>query len=158
MADTDDMLRWFFRNKNVSVTWLDSKWDRSVIEGSVGENNEADLAVTALMCQDVKWFDCSQPTFWTRFSWVTRLPRPLPPATNLLRIYNNDCWCLIFLSMFCVSVFLVVAAKLGTEYGVGSDKYLDVALVPFRYYLVAIGLKIVLILQDAKCRGFSSLV
>ena len=35
--------------------------------------------------------------------------------------------------MTSVSVFLVVAAKMGTHYGVGTEDWVDVTLVPFRY-------------------------
>lgn len=76
--------------------------------------------------------DCSQPIYWTKFNWITRLPQSLPPSTNLLRIYSPDCWFLIFTSMFVVSIFMVVAGKLGTEYGIGTDDYSDLAFVPFR--------------------------
>ena len=34
--------------------------------------------------------------------------------------------------MFLVSVFLMLAAKVGRTYGIGTEDYVDVALVPFR--------------------------
>ena len=40
---------------------------------------------------------------------------------------------MIFITVVSVSLFLVVAAKVGTHYGVGTDDWVDVALVPFRY-------------------------
>ena len=64
--------------------------------------------------------------------WISRAPHQLLPWYNIVRIYNGDCWAMILISMFSVSVFLVVAAKLGTHYGVGTDDWVDVALVPFR--------------------------
>ena len=65
--------------------------------------------------------------------WITRAPRPHVPWYNILRIYDTDCWVIILITMVSVSVFLVVAAKLGTHYGVGTEDWVDVALVPFRY-------------------------
>ena len=39
---------------------------------------------------------------------------------------------MILITVISVSVFLVVAAKLGTHYGIGTEDWVDVALVPFR--------------------------
>ena len=55
------------------------------------------------------------------------------PWYNILRIFDTDCWVMIFITVVSVSLFLVVAAKVGTHYGVGTDDWVDVALVPFRY-------------------------
>ena len=64
--------------------------------------------------------------------WITRAPRPVPPATNILRIYSPDCWFLIFVSVVSVSIYLLGNAKLGTYYGVANATYEEVVLIPFR--------------------------
>ena len=63
--------------------------------------------------------------------WVSRDPRPLPPATSLLRIYTPNCWGLIFLCLVLISIFMVVAAKLGCYYGVGTPGLEELVLFPF---------------------------
>ena len=97
-------------------------------------SNKADLGLGPFSCTQARSTVvlCSHAIKHTTTHWMTRAPQPLPPVTNILRIYSTDCWFLTFISMFIVSIFLVVAAKLGTHYGVGTDDFVDVALVPFR--------------------------
>ena len=76
--------------------------------------------------------DCSPPYHHSHTHWISRAPRPLLPATNLFRIFDIYSWCLIFLSIFIVSAFLVVAAKLGTHYGAGTHDMVEAALVPYK--------------------------
>ena len=63
--------------------------------------------------------------------WISKAPGPLPPATNLIRIFTYDVWLLIFFSTVLFSVFLLIAAKIGTYYGIITELYEDF-LVPFR--------------------------
>ena len=98
--------------------------------------NEADLGVTNFVCSYVRStvVDCSHPTQHASMHWVSRYPRPLPPTitlTSLLSIYNGDCWILIFICIFSVSVFLVLASKVGASYGV-TVSYEELVLIPFR--------------------------
>ena len=98
--------------------------------------NEADVGVPCFIMDtgqsDI--VDFSNPTYRSPYLWISRAPRPLSKATNLLRIYNPDCWALIFSCIVIVSVFLVVAAKLGSWYNVDTRLFApdDVVLVPFR--------------------------
>ena len=94
--------------------------------------NKADLNLGTLVCTDVTSFDCSHAIQHSHTYWITRAPRPLLPWNNLLRIFDISCWFMILISIVSVSLYLVVAAKLGTHYGVGTDDWVDVALVPFR--------------------------
>jgi hypothetical protein len=79
-----------------------------------------------------KVIDCSPGTLYGPYHWVSRAPRPILPITNLLRIYNPDCWILIIISMVTVFVFLKVAARLGSYYGVGFPEQTYIVLFPFR--------------------------
>ena len=64
--------------------------------------------------------------------WFSKLPQKLPPATNLMRIFDSKSWAAIFLSMLTVSLLLTLVSYLGKDYGVGTRNYIDVLLVPFR--------------------------
>jgi hypothetical protein len=75
---------------------------------------------------------CSPATDYSYDHWYSKAPGTLPPATNLIRIFTFDVWLLIFLSMMLFSAFLVIAAKIGTYYGLNTESYEDF-LVPFRY-------------------------
>ena len=82
--------------------------------------------------------DCSQPTHYGHMYWITRAPREVFPYTNLLRIFNTPSWLLLLFSLLLVTLFLIVAAKLGTHYGVGTDDWWNVAFVPFRSAVIQV--------------------
>ena len=94
----------------------------------------ADLGLGTFLCTHAFSIDvhCAHAVQYSHVHWISRAPRPLLPWYNIVRIYDADCWFMIFITMFSVSIFLVVAAKLGTHYGIGTDDWVDVALVPFR--------------------------
>ena len=93
--------------------------------------NEADLGPSYYACTLARSIvlDCSHPIVYSPNHWYTRPPAALPPATNLLRIYSPVCWIMIFVSIFSVSVFLLM----GKYYATGNSSYEEVVLVPFRY-------------------------
>ena len=64
--------------------------------------------------------------------WVSRLPRKLPPMTNLLRAFDTMSWLAIGVSILVVSLFLPLVSFLGTHYGTGSRDYVEVLIVPFK--------------------------
>ena len=96
--------------------------------------NEADLGVTSFACSHAYnlVLDCSHAIYYGTTHWISKFNPPLPSATNTVSIYSTDCWIVIFIAIVSVSVFLVVAAKVGRSYGFGPRNYVDVALVPFR--------------------------
>ena len=96
--------------------------------------NEADLGVTSFGCSHgySLVLECSHAIYYGTTHWISKFNPPLPSATNIVRIYSTDCWIVIFIAIVSVSVFLVVAAKVGRSYGFGPRNYVDVALVPFR--------------------------
>ena len=95
--------------------------------------NEADLGVRGFGCDQARstMVDCSHPLYFGYKHWISREPRPVLPVTNLFRIFDIYCWVSIFISMISVYVFFLIAAKVGTYYGVGSASE-DVVLFPFR--------------------------
>ena len=76
--------------------------------------------------------DFSHPLKYAPIYWITRAPREVFPYGNLLRIFDTLSWFMILFSLLCVSLFLMVAAKLGTHYGVGTDDLVNAGLVPYR--------------------------
>jgi hypothetical protein len=63
--------------------------------------------------------------------WISRAPRPFYSITALLRIYDHHCWIFIIISIVSVSVFLLIAARVGSYYGV-TVTYEEIVLIPFR--------------------------
>ena len=66
--------------------------------------------------------------------WITRAPKQLPRGYNLLNTLNTFdpySWFLILFTLVCVTLFLVVVAKKGTHYGVGTDDWGEVVLATF---------------------------
>ena len=96
--------------------------------------NKADLGVTSFGCSRGRntIVDCSHSRYHGPYSWVTRAPKQLPPATALMRIYDLDCWILIFVSIASITIFLLISAAVGTYYGIIKQEYVDLTLVPFR--------------------------
>ena len=79
--------------------------------------------------------DCSPPLDYQPTHWITRAPKQLPRNFNLLNTLNTFDplnWFLILFTLVCVTLFLIVVAKKGTHYGVGTDDWWNVAFVPFR--------------------------
>ena len=76
--------------------------------------------------------DFTHPIQYGPSYWISRAPREVFPFTNLFRIFDNISWLLILFSLLCVSLFLIVAAKIGTYYGVGTDDLVNVGLAPYR--------------------------
>ena len=75
--------------------------------------------------------ECSHPIYYRPVRWITRAPREVFPYTNLLRIFDTYCWIGIVISMVAVSIFLKVAAKVGSYYGLETEDYEDF-FIPFR--------------------------
>ena len=78
---------------------------------------------------------CSVWTVHYYDRWITKAPGTLSQATNLLRIFTPDVWLYILLSTALFSGFLLLAAKIGSYYGVITMSYYDF-LVPFRQALI----------------------
>ena len=97
------------------------------------KNNEADFGVSYFGCTHSRStvVTCSVPTSHSYDRWYSKGPAQLPPTTNLIRIFTFDVWLLIFLSISFFSIFLLLAAKIGTYYGINTQSYEDF-LVPFR--------------------------
>ena len=95
--------------------------------------NEADFATNHFACTHSRStvITCSVPTNFYYDHWYSKEPSMLPPTTNLLRLFTWDVWLLIFLSMVAFSIFLLIAAKIGTYYELYTQSYEDF-LVPFR--------------------------
>ena len=96
-------------------------------------NNEADLGVAYVhISGGSSMVEFAPAIDYDMVRWISRAPRRILPITNLLMIYDIPCCISICISMVSVSIFLIVAAKVGTHYGVGTHDYVNVALVPFR--------------------------
>ena len=96
-------------------------------------NNSADLGVTAFGCSveraSVTLCSHSVDSFFDY--WNTAAPSPLPPATNIILIFSPMVWGFILLSVVAFSTYMIVAARLGTHFGIVNTTYEDF-IVPFR--------------------------
>jgi hypothetical protein len=96
-------------------------------------NNEADIGVSIFGCSQARStvVICSVATHFFSEHWYSKAPGKLPSEKNLIRIFTYLVWLLIFLSMALFGVFLLIAAKVGTYYGIITETYEDF-LVSFR--------------------------
>jgi hypothetical protein len=103
-----------------------------IISPQVGYN-QAHLGVSGITCRQdrITVVDCSHAVGYSKRRWITRFPHKITPATNLVRICDNYCWFSTFISIVSVSIFFVVAAKVGEYYGVKTED-IELTLVPFR--------------------------
>ena len=80
----------------------------------------------------------SHPIRYSQMRWVSKKPERIIPILNILGIFNPDCWILVIISIFCLSVFLHVAAKVATLYGARPSELEDIAFVPIRLDIVIV--------------------
>ena len=64
--------------------------------------------------------------------WVSKPPQKLPPATNLLRTFDETSWLLIFVSMLIISLVLVFISHVSLKYGFGTHDRITLLLLPFQ--------------------------
>ena len=96
--------------------------------------DKADLGVDFFACSHARSTVvlCSQPISFLAFRWISRAPRPLPSAFNLVRIFTSSSWLAVFTSLIAVTILLLIVARVGTSYGINTYNYVDLALVPYR--------------------------
>ena len=144
-----DILSTFFASQNLTPTWKECNGDWGTFNkttalwaGAVAEvskllnkvgYDKADLRVTSSSNSEAynKVLDVSPAIYYGQTFWVTKSSKLLSPATNLLRIFDANCWILFFVSLTSVSVFLVLASLVGDQYGLKSIPF-EVVLSPFR--------------------------
>ena len=103
------------------------------IDAQVGYDNcDVGVGLVSYQEQRIRFVDYSPAVSVNGFVWFSKLPRKLPPATNLVRTFDTMSWVAIGVSMFLVSFFLIIVSLLGSHYGIGSRDYVDVFGVPFR--------------------------
>ena len=97
--------------------------------------DKADLGVVGFGCSHARSTIvlCSQPLGYSVTRWISRAPRPLPPAFNLVRIFTSSSWLAVFTSLLAVTCLLLIAARVGKSYGINTFNYLDLASVPYRF-------------------------
>ena len=78
------------------------------------------------------FIDFSHPAGDTGMSWISKTPQKLPPATNIIRIFDKTSWLLIFISMLATSLMLLIASRAGLSYGVGTSDITSILLTPFQ--------------------------
>ena len=78
------------------------------------------------------FIDYSHPVGVDAMKWMSKPPQKLPPATNIVRIFDSITWLLIFISMLAVSFTLVAASYVGLQYGVGTTDTVTLLLTPFQ--------------------------
>ena len=96
--------------------------------------NRADLAIGGFGCDFLrnKLVECSPAVAYGPTHWFTRAVQPLPPATNLFRIFDFNCWLLTIATILTVALFFAISSYLGTKYGLKVEKH-ELPLIPFRY-------------------------
>ena len=113
-------------NKDPNGTW-------NGMVGKVGYYT-CDVGITAIYYthERLAIIDFSFAVGDAGLTWVSKIPQKLPPATNIVRIFDKTSWLLIFISMMTTSFMLQIASRAGLAYGVGTADIISVFLTPFQ--------------------------
>ena len=63
--------------------------------------------------------------------WFSRYPAKVSPTWNLVKLFDTPGWIGIFLSVFSVSIFFFLSARIGKHFGI-LPLYEEIILFPFR--------------------------
>ena len=140
LAYADQILSSFFAFYNLTPIWQDLELLQYQYKDGNFAFNDADIGVPNFGCSygmsHNPMMGCTHPTTGAgSYRWISRAPRPFYSITALLRIYDTHCWILIIISVVSVSVFLLIAANVGSYYGV-TVTYQEIVLIPFRLGII----------------------
>ena len=110
---------------------LNGTWNGVV--GKVGYSVcDVGITIISYTMERGSFIDYSHPVGVEGMRWVSKPPEKLPPATNIIRIFDETTWLLIFISMLATSLMLLIASTAGHSYGVGTSDITSVLLTPFQ--------------------------
>ena len=113
-------------SKDINGTW-------NGVVGKVGYSiSDVGIAIISYTVERGSFIDYSHPVGVDGQKWVSKPPEKLPPATNIIRIFDKTTWLLIFISMLATSLVLLIASRAGLSYGVGTSDVSSVLLTPFQ--------------------------
>ena len=75
---------------------------------------------------------CAPGSTYLPENWYSKFPAKTAPTWNLLKLFDTRSWMLIFLSIFSVTIFFHIAAKIGTKFFGVKTVAEDIILSPFR--------------------------
>ena len=116
-------------------TWgsqdLNGTWNGVV--GKVGYSIcDVGVSIISYTMARGSFIDYSHPVCVDAMKWISKPPEKLPPATNIIRIFDKTSWLLIFISMLATSLMLLIASRAGLSYGVGTSDITSILLTPFQ--------------------------
>ena len=113
-------------SKDLNGTW-------SGVVGKVGYSiSDVGISIISYTVERGSFIDYSHPVGVDAMKWMSKPPEKLPPATNIIRIFDKTTWLLIFVSMLATSFMLLLASRAGQSYGVGTADFTSVLLTPFQ--------------------------
>ena len=101
------------------------------------ERNEADIAIpTSYGCYHGRSTIavCGPPIEYIPSYWFSRYPAQKSPIWNLLLIFDKISWFWTFLSIFSVSIFFLLSAKICSSYFGIQTFSEEIILSPFRNF------------------------
>ena len=90
------------------------------------------ISIISYTMERAAFIDYSHPVGVDAMKWMSKPPQKLPPATNIIRIFDTTTWAFILVSMLAVSVTLVLASYVGLHYGVGTTDTVTLLFSPFQ--------------------------
>ena len=160
LNEPSKVLNSFFSSQNLTPVWKNANFDWGRFDEETGRwtgavalvrlgssymcpykhkypqvaYDKADLGVDGFACSHARSTVvlCSQALYYRVYRWFSRAPRPLPPASNLVRIFTSSSWLAVFTSVIAVTILLLIVAMVGKTYGINTFNYVDLALVPYR--------------------------
>ena len=132
----------FLEKHGLVAEWHDAKgsWGSQDLNGTwsgvVGKvgYSKCDVGVSIISYTMARgsFIDYSHPVCVDAMKWISKPPEKLPPATNIIRIFDKTSWLLIFISMLATSLMLLIASRAGQSYGVGTPDIISILLTPFQ--------------------------
>ena len=103
------------------------------VVGKVGYSMcDVGISIISITRERGSFIDYTHPVGVDSMIWMSKPPQKLPPATNIIRIFDRVTWLLTFISMAATSFMLLVVSFAGLSYGVGTADISAILLTPFR--------------------------
>ena len=75
---------------------------------------------------------CAPGFYYFPDYWWSKYPAKVAPTWNLLKLFDQTSWLLIFISIILVTIFFFIAARIGTSYFGIRTVHEEIVLTPFR--------------------------
>ena len=95
-------------------------------------SSDVGISILSYTEERVAFIDYSHQVGEDGMRWVSKPPQKLPPSANLTRVFDNQSWLMILISMLVMSMVLIVVSNISLKIGAGTHDTITIILVPFQ--------------------------